>query len=126
MTKDQIKSLLLSNDRAVERAICALYARQTADERSSSTTQHCNARGFNAFDAARGSYWARWVNSGRKLTGRHLEGARQMALKYAGQLAEVAMGNQRPVVVVVTGRTLGDLLARHDPFQPFPGVTQGL
>lgn len=126
MTKDQIKSLLLSNDRAVERAMCALFARQTQDERSSSTTQHLNGRGFNAFDAPTGSYYARWVNSGRKLTGRHLDKARAMAIRYAGQLVEVALGNQRATLVVVKGRTLGELLARHDPFQPFPGVTQGL
>lgn len=126
MTKEQIKSLLLSSDRAVERAMCALYARQTADERSSGTTQHLNGRGFNAFDANTGSYYARWVQSGRRLTGRHLVKARAMALRYLGQLAEVAMGNQRPVVVVVTGRDLGTLLARHDPFQGFPGLGQGL
>ncbi len=126
MTKEQIKTLLLTNNAAVERAMVALYNRQTADERSSSTTQHLNGRGFNAFDAERGSYWARWVQSGRHLTGRHLEGARKMALKYAGQLAEVAVGAQRPVVIVVSGRDLGTLLARHDPFQGFPGVTQGL
>lgn len=127
MNREQVKALLLSNDRAVERAISALYARQTEDEKSSSSTQHPNGRGFNAFDANQGSYWARWVNSGRHLTGKHLVGARQMCLKYVGQLVEVAVGNQRTSPPqVVRGRSMADLLARHDRFQSFPGLTQGL
>lgn len=117
MNKEQIKSLLLSNDRAVERAMCALYARQTADERSSSTTQHTNGRGFNAFDAPKGSYYARWVNSGRRLTGRHLESARKMAIKYVGQLAEVSSARLVARQDTFQVSDLGSAMALWDPFQ---------
>lgn len=34
-------------------AICALYRRQTSDERKSCTTLHANRRGFNQLDALR-------------------------------------------------------------------------
>ncbi len=92
-TIDQIKGLLLSSDEAVETAILALYTRQTEDEQSYSTTRHSNGRGFTAFDAKTGSYFARWILSGRHLDGRFLAKARAMTMKYAKQLAEVAEAN---------------------------------
>lgn len=94
-TRNDIKSLLLTSDQAVERGVVALYHRQTEGERTHSTTTESNGRGFSAFDAERGSYWARWILGGRKLTGRHLHSARKMCLRYVGQLAQVA--HERPL-----------------------------
>jgi hypothetical protein len=68
----------------------ALFARQTNDEQASQSTKHHNGRGFNAFDAGTGSYFAKWILSGRQLTGRHLEKARRVALRYVRQLASIA------------------------------------
>jgi hypothetical protein len=87
-TKDSIKTLLLTNPRAVERAMLVLFARQTEDERVNQTTRHENARGFTAAHARKGSYYAKWVRSGRNLTGHHLDRARTMALHYTRQLLE--------------------------------------
>ncbi len=89
-TRDSIIHLLRTNDRAVERAILAIYARQTADEQRSETTREQNGMGFNGFDAKPGSYYARWVQSGKRLTGSYLEKARQMSIRYVGQLVEIA------------------------------------
>lgn len=89
-TKERIGRLLRCNDRAVERAVCALYARQTHDERSSDVTRHTNSRGFTAAHASRGSYYARWVLGGRRLTGWHLLRAREIVLHYTAQLADEA------------------------------------
>lgn len=89
-TKDSIRALIASNDRAVERAMIVLFDRQTQDEKQVEATRHHNNRGFNHGDAKKGTYYARWVLSGRKLTGHHLDRARRMAHRYAGQLAEVA------------------------------------
>jgi hypothetical protein len=130
MTRDQIKSLLLSNDRAVERAIVVLYHCQTVDEQHTSSTQHLNGRGFNAFHAPSGTYYAKWVISGRRLTGRHLEAARRMACHYARQLAELSelpaspRPQPSPVGVLITGTDMAHLLRQHDKFQVFPGLTQ--
>jgi hypothetical protein len=88
--RNGIRHLLLTNDRAVERAMVAIYKRQTADEKATDDTKHVNGRGFNCCHAKRGSYFARWVLSGRRLSGWHLETARKMALRYTRQLAEVA------------------------------------
>ena len=92
-TKDSIRQLLLSNDRAVERAILALYARQTASEQSSETTRESNGVGFNAFDAKSGTYFARWLQRGNRLNGTFLDRARKMSLRYVGQLVLIAQAN---------------------------------
>lgn len=89
-----IQWLLMQRDDAVERAILAIYARQTADEQATKTTRHSNGRGFSGADASLGSYYARWILDGKHLNGRHLERARTMSLKYVGQLLEVAKEKQ--------------------------------
>lgn len=89
-TKDKIADLLKSNDRAVEKAMVALYNRQTSDEQRDSHTRHDNQRGFRANHASKGSYYARWVIGGRPLSGRHLTNARNIALHYTQQLADEA------------------------------------
>jgi hypothetical protein len=89
-TKESIRALLTTNDKAVERAMVVLFDRQTHDEKATEETRHHNNRGFNHGDAKKGTYMARWVLSGRQLTGKHLDRARRMAIRYAGQLAEEA------------------------------------
>ena len=92
-TTKTIRDLLARNDLAVERAILAIYARQTADEKATSDTRHTNARGFSAAHASRGSYYARWIASGRHLTGVHLTTARELSLHYTRQLLDIAESN---------------------------------
>jgi hypothetical protein len=89
-TKAEIIGLVESNDRAVERAVLALYARQTDDEQTGGYTGHLNARGFNKADASYGSYCARWVKKGNHLTGKHLGRCRALVKKYHRQLVEEA------------------------------------
>ena len=93
-TKETIQALINSNDRAVERALVAIYNRQTEDEKQSTQTRHLNHRGFRHNHAVRGSYYARWVNSGRRLTGRHLELGRAIALVYHRQLLDIAIHSE--------------------------------
>ena len=89
-TKEALTELLRVNNRAVERAMVRLYERQTSDEQASKTTKYRNGRGFSGCDAGIGSYYARWVQAGKPLSGKHLERARRMACKYVGQLVEIA------------------------------------
>jgi hypothetical protein len=90
VTEAQIIAVLNSNPKAVERAMVVLYDRQTADEKATSTTRHHNQRGFSGSTDKRGTYYARWVLGGRRLTGHHLDKARQIALKHRRQLVEEA------------------------------------
>jgi hypothetical protein len=93
-TPDSIKALLDRNDLAVERAVVAVFNRQTDDEQEAFETKHRNGRGFASCHAHMGSYYAKWVLSGRRLDGRHLDRARRMMRHYAGQLAEVVAAQQ--------------------------------
>lgn len=93
-----IEKLLRENNRAVERAMVVLYQRQTADEQAQGNTKHTNGRGFSACHASKGSYYARWCQSGRRLTGHHLDSAREIALHYIQQLLDevVEKAKNRP------------------------------
>lgn len=98
MRKDSVEYidwLICNNDRAVERAVVAIYKRQEPDEQASGTTNKSNGRGFNKFDGPKGSYYAKWIlgeikGEPMRLTGRHLDNARVMMRKYVRQLSEIA------------------------------------
>lgn len=89
-TKDKIRLLLQSDNRAVERAIVAIYHRQTFDEQATKETKHHNNMGFSSAHSRLGTYYAEWVLKGNHLTGNHLEKARKIALRYTDQLLKVA------------------------------------
>jgi len=91
-TREDIVAMLNTNDRAVERGVVAIWQRQTADEQDSDTTRHSNGIGFSGWSAHSGSYYAKWVESGRRLTGKHLDKARKIALHHVGQLTRIANG----------------------------------
>ena len=91
-TREDIVSLLNTSDRAVERGVVAIWQRQTADEQSTDTTRHSNGIGFSGWSASSGSYYAKWVESGRRLTGKHLDKARKIVLHHAAQLTRIANG----------------------------------
>jgi hypothetical protein len=91
-TRTEIEAIINGNDRAVERAMVAIWERQTADEQATQTTNHNNGRGFCGWAARNGTYYANWVRSGRRLTGKHLAKARKIALHHAGQLTDFANG----------------------------------
>ena len=89
-TIDEIRNMLDNNDRAVNRGIVAIYKLQTESEKASESTNESNGVGFASCDARLGSYYAKWVMSGKNLNGNHLDKARKMCKKYAGQLVKLA------------------------------------
>ncbi len=92
-SKVYIYDLLSKSDYAVERAMLAIFNRQTMDEQNLGSTIVHNGMGFAAPDARLGSYYARWIISGKRLSGKHLDKARSMSYKYVGQLQKVAQDN---------------------------------
>lgn len=90
---EEIRSLLEKSDKAVTRAIVALYGRQTESERNTEATVEKNGIGFNGFDAKFFSSLAQQIQSGRTLTAKQIVFARKGIMKYSKQLAEIA--NQR-------------------------------
>lgn len=89
-TMQEIKVKILTDQRWLERAVVAIYRRQTSQEQISETTLDHNCRGFSAFDAKMGTYYAKWIQGGKNLSGKHLEKAKKMMQKYVGQLEKVA------------------------------------
>jgi len=93
MLKAKIKHMISTNPAWTEKAIIALYNYQTAYEQNIENTVEHNSVGFNAPDAHRLTYYAKWIRSGKHLTGHHLTKAQSMIKKYSGQLVEIAAQN---------------------------------
>lgn len=101
-TEALIRERLMSDDRWLERALVALWERQTADEQAVQGTTHLNHRGLSAFhacgflgkmcqEAARRS--AEGQPYGACLTWKQRAAARKCGIaRYAGQLARIALG----------------------------------
>lgn len=101
-TYSKLVALLEGNNAALERAILAIEARQTPDERGAGITRHENGRGWNQRDASFGGSLAQWIEKGLRprqeggfgkapgtcLTPRQREGALRMVRKYWRQLLE--------------------------------------
>lgn len=92
ITREQIESKILTDQRWLERAIMAIFERQTHDEQREENSKYHNLRGFNGPDAKRMTYYACWIKSGRHLSGKHLDVARKRVQKYCGQLERIANG----------------------------------
>ena len=92
-TPEEIRVLLDRSLEAVERAVVAIYRRQTEDEKEAYETKHHNRVGFAACHAGLGTYYAKWILSGKHLSGSHVERARKMVRHYAGQLHQIALSN---------------------------------
>jgi hypothetical protein len=89
-TEQQIVNLLNTNDRAVERAVLAIYERQTADEKQTRQTKHDNTVGFRQNHAPKMSQFARYLKAGGHLYPAQLELARKWMKMYRRQLCEIA------------------------------------
>jgi len=105
-TSTEIRHLVETTNRGVERGILAIYARQTEDEKSLGDTKHLNGRGFSGAHARLGTYYAKHILSGGHLTGDHLFKARKLVLRYIGQLVEVANTKEAKKVLESTSRQL--------------------
>lgn len=87
-TKESIKQLLLTNDKAIERAILVIFSNQTLSEQNSNQTVSNNGIGFNSFDAPILSSFATQLQEGRHLSVKQLNIARKKIIKYSKQLLE--------------------------------------
>lgn len=95
ITKDEIKKKITAERPWTERAVVAIYERQTADEQQDGETRHNNKVGFSGPDAYILSEFARWLNSGKHLSQKQLVLAQKRIGKYAGQLLLIAEANAK-------------------------------
>lgn len=89
-TKEEIREKLQVNDKWLYRAITVLFSLQTRDEQNCGETKEHNKVGFTGPDAHILSYYAKWLETHKELTGKHKDKARVLVVKYAGQLAKIA------------------------------------
>lgn len=83
-----IRDLLQTNDLAVERALLALYERQTEVEKRVNHSTHLNMRGFNQGDAPDMSSMAKQILNGRHLDARQLEWLRAPQHRYRSRIGK--------------------------------------
>jgi len=80
---------LVSNDKAVQKAMIDLYHLQTKEEQSHRRTTQANSRGFSSAHAKVGSMFAEKLINGQELSQEQIENARRIALHYVKQIAEL-------------------------------------
>jgi len=88
-TADEIQVKIETDQKWLERAIVAIYNRQTTDEKQSEQTKHHNGVGFTGADAHFLTYCATYILSGRTLSGNFIPKARKRMVKYCRQLEEL-------------------------------------
>ncbi len=96
--KEEIKTMLQTNDNAVLRGIVVIYSLQTEDEKKVGETIEHNGVGFSRVDAGFMSSLAKFILNRGYLTDKQLEYGRRKIRKYAGQLAKVANGKLKVTV----------------------------
>lgn len=87
---NQIRDLLLRNNKAVLRGVVAIYEKQLPDEKNYNQTLFRNNVGFNAYDAATLSKYARRIMQGHRLSDDEINLIRIRLLKYSKQLTKIA------------------------------------
>lgn len=91
-TVEEIKTLVLNNDKMVARSVVVLYDRQTASEQAAQETHERNGVGFNGVDASILSSFAEFYKSRGYLSVKQTAIARKKLPKYAKQLTAIANG----------------------------------
>jgi hypothetical protein len=89
-TAEEIKNIILRNDRQLCLSIVQIYNCQTEDEKLYKETSHDNGIGFNAFDSEILSSFAEQYLKRGSLSKRQLEIAKKKMPKYSKQLAVLA------------------------------------
>lgn len=109
--KAMIQDALAKSDVFVERAILALYDRQTAEEQVLAVTENDNGVGFTGADAEILTSFAEWIKKSWKTEGKRLSDkqriiARKKLPKYWAQLADHAeqVGKAKAAAATVQGQ----------------------
>jgi capsule polysaccharide modification protein KpsS len=93
--KDEIKEKLMMGDvRWIERAVIAIFNKQTENEKEVESTNMRNNVGFTGADAKILTSFAKQLlkNKNRHLSDKQMAIAKKRIVKYAGQLAKIANG----------------------------------
>ncbi len=89
-TIEEIKELILTNDKMVAHSVVVLYERQTASEQASHETSERNGEGFNGVDAGILSSFAEFYKARGYLSAKQTAIVRKKLVKYSRQLVTIA------------------------------------
>lgn len=89
---EEIRALLETNDRMVEKSIVKLWERQTEDEKATKDTNTQNGIGYNHVDSSLMSSFAEQILRGKRLSEKQMVYARKKIMKYAKQITKIANG----------------------------------
>jgi hypothetical protein len=105
-TKETVQALLDKSDRAVVRALKAIYALQTDQEKNAHTTREHNGVGFSAFDAPFLTDMVLSLDRYGQLTPKQMAITRNKIKRYWRQLVEIAnkRESERPAAVDIQSR----------------------
>lgn len=96
-TRSKVQALISTNDKAVIRALLAVYAKQTEAEKQSDHT-HCeNGVGFSKFDAELLTSFAKQYNRAGFLSEKQMSIARRKMASYWRQLLDDIKAKGLPV-----------------------------
>lgn len=95
--REAVNRLLSSNDKAVTRAVLAVYRNQTESEKATKHTTESNSVGFTSVDAEILTNFAEFYQQTGFLTPKQLAIARNKMKKYWRQLLAEIERNGRPV-----------------------------
>jgi len=110
VTRESILALLETDQRAVERAVLVMQARQTADEQVG-VTRHDNGRGWNAYDAAFGREMYDWIMLGTTPRDKtHTNGKGEARRGYGKALGTTLLPKQAAAVRKMLSKYVGQLL----------------
>lgn len=93
-TPEEIKDKILTNQKWLERAILAIFERQTFTEQEEQITRFKNGVGFSAAHAHVMSYCANWLIRGNHLSGKWVDKSQSVMIHYTKQLAAIANGEE--------------------------------
>jgi hypothetical protein len=82
----QVHNRLDNDQSALEKCVLFLYSKQTPQEKIVERTLEHNGVGFSAVDDKLFTYCAKWIVSGKHLTGKFLVRIRKSIKKYTRQL----------------------------------------
>lgn len=88
--EEEIKQLIMVNDRMVCKSLIKLYECQTISEQADGTASVRNGAGFNGVDAPIMTSFAEFLNRSGFLTPKQIQICRKKLIKYTRQLTRIA------------------------------------
>lgn len=89
-TKEEIKDLIMRNDKMVCLSLKQLYNYQTEEEKNTGEAKENNGMGFNGIDSCILSSFALFYTEHGYLSQKQIAIARKKLIKYSGQLVRIA------------------------------------